>query len=149
VPVETRKTRIRVAALIIRDGRVLLAKHEKGGKQYWLLPGGGVEYGESVEEALKRELQEEAGLDIQPGELLWVVDSIPDDHHRHVINLILSADAQSNVLNPHPDAVLRDVQWIDIGLFPDLEIFPDTKTEIIHFIQTGERGTGLLGKRWK
>jgi len=130
-------------------GKILLAQHEKGGRRYWLLPGGGVEYGESIEEALKRELQEEAGLSIRVSDILWIVDSIPDDHHRHVINLIFSAEALSDILNPHPDQVLRDVQWIDIARIPELEIFPDTKAEILRYIQSGDRGTGLLGKRWK
>ncbi len=146
---ETKRTRIRVAALIVREGKILLAMHEKGGRRYWLLPGGGVEYGESIEEALVRELQEEAWLEIIPGDILWIVDSIPDDHHRHVLNLILSAQALSDVLSPHPDAVLRDVQWIEVEHLAELEIFPDTKAEILHYIQTGERGLGLLGKRWK
>lgn len=145
----TKNTRIRVAALIIRNGRILLAEHEKGGRRYWLLPGGGVEYGESVEEALKRELIEEAGLEIETRDILWIVDSIPDDHHRHVLNLILSAEAFTDILNPHPDRVLRDVQWVDLGLLDELQLFPDTKAEILHYLHTGERGSGLLGKRWK
>ena len=149
MPVETKLTRVRVAALIIRESKILLAQHEKGGRCYWLLPGGGVEFGESVEEALHRELLEEAGLPIRVHDLLWVVDSIPDDHHRHVINLILNAEALSSEVTPQPDQVLRDVQWIDITSIPALEIFPDTKTEILRFIQTGDRGIGLLGKRWK
>jgi ADP-ribose pyrophosphatase YjhB (NUDIX family) len=146
---ETKKTRIRVAALVVRDGKILLAEHEKGGRRYWLLPGGGMEYGESVEETLKRELVEEAGLDIEVGDLLWVVDSIPDDGHRHVLNLILSAEAKTTELAPTPDRVLRDVQWKDIEDLENLVLFPDTRAEILEFIRTGQRGRGLLGKRWK
>jgi mutator protein MutT len=142
-------TRIRVAALIIKDGKILLVEHEKGGRRYWLLPGGGVEYGESVEEALKRELQEEVGIEIAVHELLWLVDSIPADRHRHVLNLILSAEALTTEIHPHPDEVLRDARWMDLHDLPNLELFPDTKDEILRYAATGERGTGLLGKRWK
>ncbi len=149
MPAETMQTRIRVAALILQGEKILLAQHEKGGRRYWLLPGGGVEFGESVEEALHRELLEEAGLPIRVHDLLWVVDSIPDDHHRHVINLILNAEALSTELSPQPDNVLRDVRWINVSDLSGLEIFPDTKAEILHYHQTGNRGAGLLGKRWK
>ncbi len=45
------KTRIRVAGLIIHGENILLAEHEKGGRRYWLLPGGGMEFAETVEEA--------------------------------------------------------------------------------------------------
>jgi ADP-ribose pyrophosphatase YjhB (NUDIX family) len=146
---ETKKTRIRVAALVVRDGKILLAEHEKGGRRYWLLPGGGMEYGESVEETLKRELVEEAGLEIEVGDLLWVVDSIPDDGHRHVLNLILSAEAKTTELAPTPDRVLRDVKWKDIGELESLILFPDTRAEILEFIRNGQKGRALLGKRWK
>ena len=40
--VSDRAIRIRVGVLICRDGEVLLVRHEKGGRSYWLVPGGGV-----------------------------------------------------------------------------------------------------------
>ena len=57
--------RRRAAAVIVRDGRVLMV-HERsrrsGGGEWWTLPGGGVEPGETLEEALRREVFEETGL---------------------------------------------------------------------------------------
>ena len=48
--------RIRVSAILRRDSRLLLVRHEKQGREYWLLPGGGVGGGETLVAALKREL---------------------------------------------------------------------------------------------
>ena len=141
--------RIRIAGLIVREGKILLAEHEKGGRRYWLLPGGGMEYGETIEEALKRELLEEAGLVIEVGRLLWIVESIPGDKHRHVLNLILEATALEEILHPNPDRVLRDVRWKSPDELESLELFPDTKAEILEYLKTGEIGETLLGKRWK
>ena len=50
--------RIRVSALLEWRDRILLCRHEKPGKEYWLLPGGGVDAGESLTDALHRELAE-------------------------------------------------------------------------------------------
>ena len=55
--------RIRVSALLLWQDRILLCRHEKPGKEYWLLPGGGVNSGESLVDALRRELSEEVGIE--------------------------------------------------------------------------------------
>ena len=54
--------RIRVSAILRWRGRVLLLRHQKAGEEVWLLPGGGVNLGESLLRALQRELWEETGL---------------------------------------------------------------------------------------
>ena len=57
-------TKNRAAAIIIRDGKVLLFHRQKPGRDYYILPGGGVELEESFEEACIREVKEETGLDV-------------------------------------------------------------------------------------
>lgn len=54
----------RVSAVIVKDGKVLLIHRKKEGKEYWVFPGGGIEEGESPEEAVKREVKEETSLDV-------------------------------------------------------------------------------------
>lgn len=63
----------RAAAVILRDGFVLL--HRIEGDAYWCLPGGRVEPGESAADAVLREMQEELGVQISAGPLLWVVEN--------------------------------------------------------------------------
>lgn len=56
--------RQRAAVLIIREGKILLLRRSKYGRLYYVVPGGGVENGETIEEAAIREIHEETGLQI-------------------------------------------------------------------------------------
>jgi 8-oxo-dGTP diphosphatase len=66
-----------VGGVVIDKGRVLLIRR---GKQplrgRWVVPGGTVELGETLEQAVVRELREETGLEVRPGELVTVFDRI-------------------------------------------------------------------------
>ena len=66
-------TRVVVAAVIVRGGRVLVSQRRPGSRQggRWEFPGGKRERGETDREALRRELVEELGVDLEVGELLW------------------------------------------------------------------------------
>jgi 8-oxo-dGTP diphosphatase len=89
--------RIRVSAILRWQNRILLCRHEKGERSYWLLPGGGVNSGESLVAALHRELREEVGLrDELPVEgPVAIVDSISPVRsfaQKHVVHIIFAGD---------------------------------------------------------
>ena len=63
----------RVAAVIIENDRVLLQKVE--GEEWWFLPGGRAEAGETARDALRREMREELDAEVSVGRLLWVVEN--------------------------------------------------------------------------
>src|SRR5437667_1224434 len=62
--------RVAVNALIFDDGRVLLARRDN--IDWWNLPGGGMELGETVDEAIRREVREETGLEVEVEYLVGV-----------------------------------------------------------------------------
>ncbi len=141
--------RIRVAGILVKDNKILLVRHEKREKSYWLLPGGGVEMGESAGEALVREFMEEVGLKIEVGPLVLVQDSIPPDLHRQVLNLYFLVSAQKFDLKVTQDAVLKDAAFYPLEEFPSMPINPDVKAEILEGLSKNwPGGCQYLGNRW-
>ena len=74
-------SKIRCQGAILKDTQVLLIQHREhiGGRSYWLLPGGGKEAGESIEEGVVREMREETGLEVKVEQLLFDEQGFEDE----------------------------------------------------------------------
>jgi ADP-ribose pyrophosphatase YjhB (NUDIX family) len=122
--------RIRVSALLEWRDRILLCRHEKPGKEYWLLPGGGVNSGESLVDALRRELAEEVGIDGVPFEgPIAIVDSIAPARSfaaKHVVHIIFSGDLQGRSLEAvtSADAAVRGHRLFGLNELDEIVLHP-------------------------
>lgn len=73
----------RVTGIVIENGKLLLLNQDTDGSRSWSLPGGRAEDGESLAEALVREMREETGADVEIGRLLYLCDHV-DAHVVHI-----------------------------------------------------------------
>ena len=119
-----------VRAIVLDDKqRMLLVRQHHDGKDIWMVPGGGIEDGESAEEAAIREVREETGLDIGLDGLLWHVEEVSDRGQRFVNIFLghLSDPAQKAVLGRDPEfaedaQVLREVAFLSRQEIAGLEV---------------------------
>jgi mutator protein MutT len=76
-PLAAAGPRVGVGAVMVHDGRVLLIRRGKEPlRGRWVIPGGTVEHGETLHQALVREVEEETGVKVRPGEVVLVFERI-------------------------------------------------------------------------
>lgn len=113
---------VAVGAVVVYQGRALLVRRGRApAKGAWVIPGGGVELGERVEDAVLREVHEECGIAIALGPLAAVVSRIDRDESGrvrfHYVIIDYFARYQSGVLAAGSDAA--DARWVPLGELPD------------------------------
>lgn len=119
-----------VGALILYDERILIVKRASPpsiGK--WSIPGGVIEIGETAEEAVRREVREEVGIDIQDVELLDIYDSITRDENGRVRYhyLIVEYLARPSSLEiKHSEEVL-EYRWVTLEEITRLDVTPSLR----------------------
>ena len=81
---ERMRPKVGSAVLVEKDGKFLLGKRNKANyRNYWVIPGGGVKWGESIRDAGIREIKEETGLDIEIVKFIGhkEVMNLPGNYH--------------------------------------------------------------------
>ena len=133
-----------VAGVLIEKGKVLLARHTYGpGQGKLIIPGGYVQFNESVTEALKREFMEETGIDVEVGELIGMRFNQKDWYAVFRVHYI-SGEAQSD----HDEN--SEVLWLDTGVALQQEDVPMLSKQLIdmalqyHGFESDFIGSGIL-----
>lgn len=114
--------RTRCQGAIIRDHQILLITHleRDTGRSYWIIPGGGLEPGETPEQCTRREMQEETGLEVQVVRLLFEEEGVRGNVDWCKLTYlceILSGDPRPGY-EPEPEAnaqyTISSVGWFDL-----------------------------------
>lgn len=136
--------RVGARALIIEDESVLLVEFDDETGLHYNLPGGGVDPGESITEALKREAQEEASVGIEVGSLLFVIEYEPKRNSfwaGSVPALCLVFDCQLLTatkprLSDQPDPNQTAVKWVKLSELESVELLPHIADQIVEYARS-------------
>ena len=125
------------AILIDPQGRVFLARRGPAAKNergLWEFPGGSVEFGETMAQALQREMQEEYGIHISVGRLLDVVDHIlPEEKQHWVSPTFLCAIESGEPVIQEPEKC-TGIGWFAVDAVPD-DLTRITRLNLAHYRQ--------------
>ena len=117
-----------VGAVIVYEGKILLEKRKNApGKGKWSVPGGLVELGESIEQAVIREVKEETGLEVEEPRLIDVVDDVSLDEKGAVKYHFVIVDYVINIMRGVPKAAsdADELKWVP---FSGVEEYDLTKS---------------------
>ena len=109
-----------VGALAQRDGHLLLIRRgTTPGLGQWSLPGGRVEHGETMAEAVVREVQEETGLEVMCDAMMGWVERIDDDHHFVIIDF---AVVPLSAAEPVAGTDASEARWVPLWQVSELDL---------------------------
>ena len=115
------KLRVRVCGICIQNDKLLLVRHGStvNNTAFWAPPGGGLQYGETLQACLKRELQEETGLEVQVERFLFINEFLQPP--LHAVEFFFEAKITGGVLSTGTDPeaatgeqLIEHVQWLKL-----------------------------------
>lgn len=115
-------------ALILNEKEeILLMKRSSKCKNqhgYWQIPGGSVEFNETFQDAIKREVEEELGIEIEVGELLTLCNDImPEEKQHWVTPQFLCKIKSGNIINKEPEKC-EEIKWLPFHQLPEPQTIP-------------------------
>ena len=126
------------------ENKILMVKQYHEGREFWLLPGGGIELGENSKEAAKREMFEETGLEVSIGKLIWHIEEVSTERGMRFVNFFLGEIISGVVqLGYDPEfnqdnQVLRDIRYFTREEIQAMEkVYPESlKDELWDLVES-------------
>ncbi|HAR87225.1 MAG TPA: DNA mismatch repair protein MutT [Clostridium sp.] len=141
-----RKIRNSAKALIIKDGKMLASKINDNGDIFYIMPGGGQESEETLEEAVRREVKEEFGLIVEPKTLEFVIEGVTGESF-HRVDLVFLCEYIKEI----PDAEISGdynqigFDWLPIENLMNEPLYPSKLRKQIMNLYNAEETVVYLG----
>lgn len=146
---------VRVVVLDDENRMLMVCQHHED-RDIWMVPGGGIEEGESSLEAAVREVEEETGLDIEVQKLLWHVEEVSERGQRFVNFFLGEMTGGTLELGEDPEfdaehQVLREVKFLSKEEIQALEhVYPGyLQDEVWHVLAGEDLGYDVFKEREK
>jgi len=120
-------TSVRAYGILVHDESVLLVRSSSAQIKppLWWLPGGGIDFGESPEEALLREFREETGLSVKDPALFDVASDVrrrPNGDRIHTVRILYIVDLDGGELRDEMTGTTNQAQWFKLYELSDVNV---------------------------
>jgi 8-oxo-dGTP diphosphatase len=111
-----------VGAIVVRDEALLMVRRaQEPARGLWSVPGGKVERAEYLADAVRREVREETGLEIEVGDVAGFFEVIGEDDHYVIMDFLATYEGDDS---PQPGDDVDRVRWVPLEEIPTLDCTP-------------------------
>lgn len=141
-----RRTRNSAKAIIFKDGKMLATKIKDEDEIFYIMPGGGQEVGETLEEAVKREVAEEFGILVKPISLEFVIEGVTGEKF-HRIDLVFLCEYLDVIYDAEIKGDKNQIgyDWLTVDNLMNEPLYPSRLREQIMNLHKKNNTTVYLG----
>lgn len=143
--------KIRPAILIIENEKILTMQYNYGGQDVYNLPGGNLEFGEYLNDALAREMVEEMGIKVSVGELILVGEVHNVEQKKQTFHFIFAGKIIEGtpVLNPKETSSIA-IKWLNISELTSVNLYPNISEKLIDYLSRNleNKYIGKIEQQW-
>lgn len=119
-----KKFQIRVGGITFIQNKLLLITHIKKGKEYYVVPGGRVEFAENTQQAVIREYKEELNLNVQVKRFLFYNESFPPSYPVHSLNLFFLVKPLSKKIKLEENSIIGKYDFFSRNQIKNILLYP-------------------------
>lgn len=143
--------KIRPAVLIIENQKVLTMQYCYGNQDVYNFPGGNLELGEYLNEALAREMEEELGIKVEVGELILIGEVHFSEQKKQTLHLLFDGKIIEGtpILNPKETSALA-IKWLPIEELLEVNLYPNVSNKIQEYLagKLANKYIGSIAQLW-
>jgi ADP-ribose pyrophosphatase YjhB (NUDIX family) len=143
--------RVRASTIIQQGERILFLKYHYGGEDVYNLPGGNPDPGESLPDCVKRELQEELGIDIEVLQLTVVAQGVAQRSKgiESVLHMVFEGQIRSGTLKINPEETSAlDAVWLSYDELENAVLYPAINQQLIALCKSSFQNCPLYIERF-
>ena len=140
------------------EKKLLMVKQEHPERTVWMVPGGGIEEGETAAEAVVREMKEETGLDVTVGPMIFHIEEVSEKRGQRFVNFFMASVSGGDMhlgMDPEFDAdhqVLKELKFLSREEIQELpHVYPEfLRDEVWELLDAGKLYDAFrLREPWK